>query len=126
MVPHLVKYIVFNIVKYGKPHYFQDLKRSTFLDKLICSQMSKNRSMVMNLYHCSRCGRCCIYIVNEVTGERKRCKYLIGEIGKITSCRIYRNRYKQEIEKGIRCFPREEQAKLLPIPECTLIRNESS
>lgn len=38
---------------------------------------------------CKRCGRCCLYLKN---GIEVRCKYLIGIIDKITSCRIYRQR----------------------------------
>ncbi len=37
---------------------------------------------------CNRCGRCCLYDSN---GIQKRCRYLIGEIGKITICRLYKN-----------------------------------
>ena len=71
---------------------------------------------------CSRCGRCCVFV--HVAGEEpKRCKFLLGELGKFTICRIYKTRYQTEISKGVRCFPREIQEKLTPlnIKECTLL-----
>ena len=71
---------------------------------------------------CSRCGRCCVFV--HAPGEKpKRCKFLIGEIGKKTSCRIYATRLITEIAKGVRCFPRNIQEKITPlnIKECTLL-----
>ena len=73
---------------------------------------------------CSRCGRCCLY---EIDGKVKRCRFLIGEIGKRTSCRVYHNRYWKLIDKGknsqgqdvnIRCGNRKDQTR--QIKECTL------
>jgi len=50
---------------------------------------------------CHRCGRCCQYMKD---GKLIRCKYLIGKIGGITSCRIYRQRLGTIVDDGIGCF----------------------
>jgi hypothetical protein len=42
-----------------------------------------------------------LYILN---GIEKRCRFLIGEIGKKTSCRIYRNRIGTKVDEGIICI----------------------
>ena len=46
---------------------------------------------------CKRCGKCCYYIFKEI---KYKCKYLIVKKGsKITSCRIYHNRFGLLINK---------------------------
>jgi hypothetical protein len=55
---------------------------------------------------CNRCGRCCTYIID---GIEKRCKFLIGIVGKTTACRIYKSesRLGTKIDEMIYCVPRE-------------------
>lgn len=51
---------------------------------------------------CNRCGRCCTYLFD---GIEKRCKFLIGEIGKITVCRIYMHRSGTKIDSDKNHIP---------------------
>ena len=61
---------------------------------------------------CHRCGRCCTYFVEEV---EYRCRFLIGIIGKITSCRIYKIKQEnQQIDRGIFCLKRELDNRIFP------------
>lgn len=73
---------------------------------------------------CSRCGRCCTYELNR---QIKRCRFLIGTIGKKTLCRIYKNRLGTIIDKSndgkyvVKCIERKDSDNV--IPECTLKEN---
>ncbi len=37
---------------------------------------------------CKRCGRCCMLIIDGKQSTKK-CRYLVGKVGGLTSCRIY-------------------------------------
>jgi uncharacterized cysteine cluster protein YcgN (CxxCxxCC family) len=70
---------------------------------------------------CCRCGRCCTFQLpnEEIT---RKCKYLIGEIGKKTACRIYRNRkIGLEIYKGVFCLNRDNPHANKHIDGCTYL-----
>jgi len=61
-----------------------------------------------------------LYLLN---GIEKRCRFLIGEIGKKTSCRIYRNRIGTKVDEGIICIEMKDTTNInhpLSFEGCTL------
>lgn len=73
------------------------------------------------LIFCKRCGRCCQYIDPD-THRIKRCKHLLGTIGKETFCVVYASRLGREIAPGIFCFERVlvTEGEHHPLPVCEL------
>ena len=74
---------------------------------------------------CCRCGKCCLYHAvidfekKIFSPETKRCKFLEGEIGKITSCRRYnfKHRIGTVVDDHVLCGYRQPHIK---IEGCTL------
>ena len=60
----------------------------------------------MNKLECLRCGICCHYIIND---KLYKCKYLLLVNNTKTICRIYNNRLRVKIAKGIVCWTRENR-----------------
>ncbi len=56
---------------------------------------------------CKRCGICCILKINGQRGT-KRCPFLVGKVGGITSCRIYPNRVGKKLGHNNTCVEREK------------------